>query len=74
VKQLLEEWRSFWPLNSNLYSAKDATGRLTPMPAGVEVGINSELTIQFGIAQRSALFWEAGFGSALEVKLDTDPH
>jgi hypothetical protein len=40
VKQLLEEWRSFWPLNSNLYSAKDAAGRLTPMPAGVEVGNN----------------------------------
>ena len=37
VKQLLEDWSSFWPLTSNAYLAKDAAGRLSPMPEGVEV-------------------------------------
>jgi hypothetical protein len=38
VAQLLEEWRSFWPLTSNGYLAKDPAGRLTSMPECVEVG------------------------------------
>ena len=39
VGRLLDEWRSFWPLANNSYSARDpaAGGDSSPMPAAVEV-------------------------------------
>ena len=37
LKGLLEEWKAFWPLNSNGYESRDASGQLTAMPEAVEV-------------------------------------
>ena len=37
VQELLTEWKAFWPLSNNSYSARNAAGVNAPMPAGVEV-------------------------------------
>ena len=37
LKGLLEEWKAFWPLNSNGYESRDASGQLIAMPEAVEV-------------------------------------
>ena len=48
LRQLLQEWAAFWPLNNNSYLARDATGAPTPMPEGVEVRIRGREGVKWG--------------------------
>ena len=41
LKGLLEEWKTFWPLNNNGYQSRDPSGQLTPMPEAVEVPLKN---------------------------------